>query len=314
MKNNKVSQINEVFLATILVYIIGSFLLEYLRQEIGITLPVYVKLVYSQMILILPSIVYLAVKRINPLEFIRFKKVNFATVVMLVLFGMFIRPFMTLLNAISMVFVENHIANTATTLMNEVNLGLALVFIAVIPSIFEEVVYRGVFYNQYRKVNTRNAVILSGFLFGVMHMNLNQFIYAFFMGVMFALIIEATDSILASIIVHFTINGSSLLFLKITPWLQEQAGASGSTLLDSAEISKQEIMALLPSLIVPAFMSLGISLLLYYGIAAYNNRASNVREIFIKKEEGKQRESLITFPLLAGLSICLFLMIYNELF
>ena len=313
MKNNRVAYINQVFLATILTFIFGSYLLHYIEQGTGIIIPTFVRMIYSQLILLLPAVIYLCVNKIPPVQFIRLKKVNFITIILLVLLGFFVRPLMNLLSVISMIWVENTIEDTATQLLSEVNFFLALLFIAVIPAILEEFVYRGVFYNEYRKVNTRKAVLLSGLLFGVMHMNLNQFIYAFFMGVIFAMIIEATDSILASMIVHFTINGSSLIFLEITPWLQEQAGyANSTTLLDTNVMTREEILKLLPSLVVPAIMALIISLLLYYGIVVYNKRSDVIKRIFSKEENEKKTEKLITAPLVAGLVICIFTMILSA--
>ncbi len=308
MNNNRVAHVNKVFLTTVLSFLLGSYLLQFI-QEVGITVPTYVRLLYSQLILVLPSIIYMWINKIKFIEFIRFKKINFITVVLLILFGFFIRPFMSLLSAISMIWVKNEIANTAKDLMSEVNFGLALLFIAIIPSVFEEFVYRGVFYNEYRKVNARKAVLLSGLLFGLMHMNLNQFFYAFFMGAIFALVIEATDSILASMIVHFTINGSSLLSMKMVPWLEKQAGNAGDTvLLDSPTLSRGDIVALLPSLIIPAIMALIISLLLYYAIANYNKRIENVKQIFGKEVIEDKSCNLITRPLVVGLGICLLIM------
>ncbi len=308
MNNNRVAHVNQVFLTTVLSFMLGSYLLK-LIQDLGIMLPTYARLLYSQLILVLPSIVYMWINKIKLKEFIRFKKVNFITVVLLILFGFFIRPFMGLLSAISMIWVKNEIANTAKDLLSEVNFGLALFFIAIIPSIFEEVVYRGVFYNEYRKVSTRKAVLLSGLLFGLIHMDLNQFFYAFFMGAIFALVIEATDSILASMIVHFTINGSSLVSMIMVLWLEKQTGSAGNTtLLDSSTLSREEILNLLPSLIIPAFMALVISFLLYYGIAVYNKRIENVKQIFMKEVIEDKSCNLITRPLVIGLGICLLIM------
>ncbi len=312
MNHNRIEHVNRVFLATVLTFIFGSYLLLYIKQGFHVTIPAFVQLLYSQVILVLPAVIYLVIKKIKPLEFIRFKKVNLVTIVLLVLFGFFIRPFMSLLSAISMLWVENKIADTATQLTTEVNFLWAMTIIAIIPSILEEFVYRGVFYNEYRKVNTGKAVLLSGLLFGLMHMNVNQFIYAFFMGVIFALIIEATDTILASVIVHFTINGSSLFFLKITPWLQEKAGNAGNTaLLDSAATTKEEILKLLPSLIMPAIVTLGISVILYYSIATYNRRTESVKQIFRKEMNGEKKNQLLTIPVVVGMGICLFSMISN---
>ena len=128
---------------------------------------------------------------------------------------------MTFINAISMLFVEN---TTSTLMINVIeNNGLlaSLFMIALVPAVFEEIVYRGMFYNEYSKETPLQAIFLSAFLFGIIHLNLNQFAYAFAVGIIFALIIEATDSILSTMIIHFIINGNSVFGLYIYPKLIE---------------------------------------------------------------------------------------------
>ena len=307
MNKNRVAHINQVFLATLLAYILGVYLLSLVEEVCNISLPTYARIIYSQLILVLPAVIYLWVNRIKPMEFIRCKKVSIKTVILLVLLGIFIRPFMTLLSAISMIFSENLIADTATQLMSEVNFPLALLFIAVIPSILEEFVYRGVFYNEYRKINNGKAILLSGLLFGLMHMNLNQFIYAFFMGAMFALVIEATDSIVASMIVHFTINGSSLFLMQIKSWVEQKVG--NAALVDSTTMNSKTVLKLLPSLVFPALFALGISVLIYYGIAVHNKRLDCIKQLFVKSISKEKTDRLLTTPLVAGIIICLIIMI-----
>lgn len=314
MEDSRVKQVNMVFLATLGCYIVGSSILYYVKENFYITFPVYFQLIYSQLLLILPAGIYMRLHHINIKEFVRIKKINFGTVFLLVLLGFFLRPILSLLSVVSTLWVENQIEDTAKQLLTEVNVWLGLVFIAIIPAFFEEFVYRGVFYNEYRKVSPGKAVLLSGLLFGLMHMNLNQFIYAFFMGAIFALIIEATDSILASVIVHFTINGTTLLFMKITPWLQKQAQKMGeTTLLDSSDISRSDILKALPSMAVSALICLGISYLLYLAIAKYNNRIESIKQILRPLEERPQKRSLITAPLAAGIIVCLLFIVINAL-
>lgn len=312
MDNSRVEQVNKVFLITVGVYIVGSYLLYFVSESLGIAIPAYLRLLYSQLILVFPAGIYMMINHINIKEFVRIKKINFPTVLLLVLLGFFLRPVLSLLNAISMLWVKNQIQDTAKQLLSEVNIWLALITIAVIPAVFEEFVYRGVFYNEYRKVNPGKAILLSGLLFGLMHMNLNQFIYAFVMGAIFALIIEATDSILASVVVHFTINGSTLLFMQITPWLEKQAQKAGeTTLLDSTAISRSDILKALPSMTISALFCLGICALLYYAIARYNCREESIKQIF-NPFGAETRRSMFTIPLVVGILVCLVFIVLNR--
>ena len=71
----------------------------------------------------------------------------------------------------------------------------------------EEFLCRGILYwFGYRGISKIEGVLLSALVFALMHMNLNQFFYAFFLGIVFALMVEASDSILVSMIMHFAVN------------------------------------------------------------------------------------------------------------
>lgn len=50
------------------------------------------------------------------------------------------------------------------------------------------------------------TIVLSGLLFGLFHMNFNQFFYAFFLGCFFAFIYVKTGNLKYTIILHMTIN------------------------------------------------------------------------------------------------------------
>ena len=50
---------------------------------------------------------------------------------------------------------------------------------------------------------------MSGLIFGLMHLNFNQFSYGFVLGVIFAAVVEASGSIYASMAIHFLINFQS---------------------------------------------------------------------------------------------------------
>ena len=130
---------------------------------------------------------------------------------MLVGFMYAVMPAATLVNAISLKFTTNVIDDTVVEIADKYPMVIGVLALAFLPAVLEECVYRGVLYNEYRKVNIRKAIVLSGLLFGLTHMNLNQFIYAFLLGMVFSIVVEVTDSILSSMILHLVMNGTSVL-------------------------------------------------------------------------------------------------------
>lgn len=229
----KVNKINELFLVTVLVSLAASLM------PLDFLFPGYTeRLLFSEIILAAPGAVYLIAGKRNYAKAVRMKKLRFSTMLWLLLFTICVMPLMSMVNAISMLFVKNSTAGMMTSVISGNSYFISMLLIALIPCVFEESVYRGLFYNEYRKVSPWKGMVLSGLLFGLMHGNINQFTYAFLMGIIFAMIIEATDSILASMFMHFLINGASVTLTAVYPKLiafmtkqYEQAVEDGNTLL-----------------------------------------------------------------------------------
>ena len=215
-EKNRIGAVNIVFLISILITVVVAFLpLDFLTGYPAL------QLIFSQVILALPSAVYMILHRLPYAETVRFKKLRFSDMLWCILFGILIQPLLTLLNALSMVFSTNITSTFMLELSGSVPFLGALFLMALVPCVLEETVYRGVFYNEYSKVNPWKAALLSGLLFGLMHGNINQFCYAAVMGILFALLIEATGSILSTMLIHFWINASSVVMIYLYPKLYE---------------------------------------------------------------------------------------------
>lgn len=217
-EKNRVALINIIFLATIVISVLASFLpSEWLTGN-----PV-LQILVSQILLVLPTAYFMFRTKTPYRQQVHLNKMKFSNIALSVLFGFLIRPLLTFVNGISMVFSANSTSSFMVDLSEQVPWYIGLLLVALLPCILEETVYRGVFYQEYRKVNPWRAVIFSGFLFGLMHGNLNQFCYAFVMGMIFALLIEATGSILSTMVLHFVLNAGSVIAIYILPKFYELA-------------------------------------------------------------------------------------------
>ncbi len=84
---------------------------------------------------------------------------------------------------------------------------LNLLCVAILPGMFEEFSHRGMLMTGFSKIGAFRAVLFSGLLFGLMHLNITQFFYAFVVGMLLASVALVTKSIWPSIIIHFINNG-----------------------------------------------------------------------------------------------------------
>lgn len=83
---------------------------------------------------------------------------------------------------------------------------LSVINFSLVPALTEELIFRGIILNSVRPYGKVFAIFSSAFLFGLVHGNLEQFVFAFITGMFFSYVTLLTKSILPSIIIHFLNN------------------------------------------------------------------------------------------------------------
>lgn len=342
----KARRTNLFFLGLIVFYIIACFFFipllpdRFLNSNVSIIL--------SQMIIALPGIIYIIGSRGKVLSDIRFKHLGFLNIILLILFTVFMVPVISFINALSMMFVKNHMVEQLGE-MNTNPFWLNLILIALIPAIVEEMTFRGILYCGYRDSTIKRAVFASAFLFGVFHMNINQFCYAAVMAVVFAILYEATGSIFATMLVHFTFNSNSVIMQKMIDLYQkmvnhlaqsdesfkqlaEQLKETNSQTVNSfADYALLEKVSLLGTLFFTAVITGAIACVILKVIAQRCHRENHVRQILyslvgrrcpdreIKEDEyveNNNREyggKIVDVVFATGAVLCILLMVYTGL-
>lgn len=105
-------------------------------------------------------------------------------------------------------------------------LFLFFVSTAITPAIIEEFAMRAVVMQPLRKYGDKFAIVTTAIVFGLMHRNAVQGIFAFIAGVVFGYISVATKSIWTAVIVHSLNNGVYVVFNvmnEINPGFFEKA-------------------------------------------------------------------------------------------
>ena len=177
----------------------------------------------SEMMIVLPAFAALFASGERPDRVLCFHGMKFTSVLMVVVFTFLMEPFTTLLNAISMLFVDNAVMDMSNLAL-EYPFPVMLFMMAVFGPVCEEVAFRGILYRGYLKSGSAlKAVLLSSLLFGLIHMNFNQAPYAFALGVAMALLMEATGSLWAPVLMHMVFNAQSVVRMyvydRFFPWI-----------------------------------------------------------------------------------------------
>lgn len=341
MDNKRIEKVNMLFLVTILVTMMMSLIdLSFINNYI-------VKLLIGQVALILPVAVFLYIEKLPLKEALRIKKIKGMNIFLLVLLSFTITPVVNFINALSMVFVPNAVSVPMLYAVNNNSILLSVLVIAVVPAIFEEVAFRGVYYNSYKSGGIVKAALLSGLLFGVLHGNINQFSYALFVGVFFALVVEAVDSLWGGIILHFLFNFSNVMKIYllepiihrlesmyilatasgnqiIVERIEEIMGGTDFSVGAMVEWSNQiagqyTVLGVIVSYGFQAIIGGVLSFLIWRKIAQKEGRWEHIQKSFVKEKPERDllcikedKTRFFTMPLIIAVSVMMILMFVAE--
>lgn len=325
-----IKRINRFFPCYVAFYLLSSFVFSYILAVTNASVPLWGRLVISQVIVLAPVLVYALIFKINIVKAMPYRKIKPLDAFLSLLLGYMLIPLVLLINAVSMMFSTNHMNSTISTL-TEYPFIIQIILIALMPALVEELIFRGFFYHSYRKNGILGAALVSGIVFGIMHMNINQFCYATVLGIIFALIVEATGNMWGSVLAHFAINTYSITIMKIL----SLAGLDIETLTASSAQVQQDVTVpgmtgeqvaaatrigtvigfvigiVMLLAIVAAFTALAV--LILRAIARRNGRweyfKANIRYGFKRRNN----ESFVTIPYIATVVAMLAYMIFMEL-
>lgn len=122
----------------------------------------------------------------------------------------------------------------------------AIIATVIFAPIGEELVCRGIclYFGKKAFGNFWYANIFQALIFGIMHMNWVQGIYAFFIGLVLGILVERYKSLIPAMLVHFVVNFSS------STWMPKALAKVDATLTNGI------IMVVIPSIVVGAVLLL----------------------------------------------------------
>ncbi len=202
---------NWAFLITIVCYIGLAYVLALYFPAVGESL-LWGNLL-CELVVLTPIFLFTVFSKEKLSTFLTFRRIKFRSVLMVALFTFLTIPTLTLLNLISQLWVRNEVAAMMEG-QSQTSFGLLYLSVGVIAPLLEEIACRGFFYHSYRKsASALSAMLLSALVFALVHMNFNQAGYAFVVGVLSVLLLEATQSLWSGIIYHGLINGSQAFLM-----------------------------------------------------------------------------------------------------
>lgn len=100
----------------------------------------------------------------------------------------------------------SQVDNVVMNLTSAINPLTTLFLTVICAPVMEELMFRKMLIDRTYKYGEGMSIVFSGLVFGLFHGNLNQFAYAFVLGIFFGFIYVKTKNIIYTIILHMIIN------------------------------------------------------------------------------------------------------------
>ncbi len=127
---------------------------------------------------------------------------------------------------------------------------LKIVVMVILAPLIEEYVFRKQIIDRTRKYGEKTAVFLSALTFGLFHLNLFQFFYAFGLGLLFAYLYTRTGRLRYPVLIHSIVN---FMGSVIAPWVLSLVDLEELTQIDPNATAEQIVAQygdMLPGLLV----------------------------------------------------------------
>lgn len=303
----KIFKVNLYFLVILIIEILAPLLLRPFYIKIGL-LDTRLILLFNHIILfLLPAIIYLLLTKSSFKETLKLNKLELKNILLIILLAFIVQPIMTFFSLISTFFFNNEIGAFITEITSTPYI-LLLALVALLPAITEEITIRGIVLSGYDDKNKYVAAIITGLFFGILHLDPQQFLYATVLGFIMALAVRITNSIFASMIIHFIVNGTSVTMAKIANYVTKALSVSNETTeLTLKNISYSEKITLVIIYGSIAIIFAAISFAIIYALEKINSKKKMEDVGIFTVACNNKNERIINIPFI--LSIILYIVI-----
>ncbi|MDO5154559.1 MAG: type II CAAX endopeptidase family protein [Eubacteriales bacterium] len=253
-----------------------------------------ISVLITQGYMLISALIYIFATKKSITKDLRVRKYKVSTFFLSIVMLITATPMANLLNIISQFFAKNETSGAILNITEVVPWWLAIMIVGCLPGFIEETIFRGIIHTAFRKRSVLTGIIVSSISFGLMHMNFNQIMYAVYLGVVFALLVEATGSLASTMVLHMLFNGVNTAYIFVLPKLFEYLGKLSPAYanfnleeqLNQGVSTSQLIMA--ASVWTPfAIGGLVLTVLLLKVIAKINGRELTWKSICEVKEESR---------------------------
>lgn len=289
-----------LFLAAVVFHIFAEIFVSTINTKISI--PLAPQLIISEMIILVPGLIFILIHNSSFAEDLGFKKIKVSTVFMSILLIELLSPLISFINILSQFYAENAVLDMSGDIIDG-NFFVMTFIVGIFGPLCEELVFRGIIARGMGRYGSIiGSAIMSGFLFGLLHLNFNQFCYAFVLGIIFAVLNSAAGSIWPSIIMHIVVNTKNVLLVYGLSFVYDVAGMD--MVKTAQEVANGDIMMYMVGIyLILALIFTAVSIPVFAFIA--KNEGNPDVYMHLKEKASKTRKWWINAYSIIGMVICL---------
>jgi membrane protease YdiL (CAAX protease family) len=220
-----IAGVNILYLsALILLITVGAFV-QQRNFHSGILITEFV-------LIALPVFLYVIFKKSSLKLELRFNRLKFMDMLLVVIIFMCGYPVAMFLNLIGNIFVSifgKLITSPIPFADNFNDYFVLLLIVAGSAGICEEILFRGLIMRGYERIGKWPSIIFTAVLFSMLHVNIQNILGPLFLGILLGYVVYTTDSIFAGMLGHFMNNAISVtigFFMMQLPLVREAQAQS----------------------------------------------------------------------------------------
>ncbi len=269
-------------------------------------------LVTEILIIAIPSIYFVRRSGLSLKKSFRLNKLGFKNIVLIFLITVLTYPIAVFFQGIFVTILDSIVTlkpNTLPEELSKVPFLWSVFFVAIVPGVCEEIMFRGTMLRAYEKIGIKKAILISGVLFGMFHFALINFVGPIILGIVFGIMVYKTNSIYSSMIAHSLNN---FIALVLNYFLMEN--------MDNInEIASQEVeVGFLQNLITFAILGIFIFLLIKIVKSLLNKLKPSatyyMEEIETEYSYKEERENLDLLSYMPIVIVSVMFFIFNYIF
>lgn len=307
-----------IFAASVLFFtgVAGLFILPFIMSAISLLFGPFIiselggliQSMYYIVFIVLPLFLYARrdmsacadVIRINPLSL---KSALLSTVSALI--AVYLSQILTLLWSILIETVIGTPPESGFVIPTTVqSLAASIVFVAILPGISEELLFRGAILGAWEEKGSKKAIFISSVWFMLMHGTLTGMPAQFLCGIILGIIVVSTDSLFSGMIFHTVYNAATLILAFVLNGQTEGESELTQTMFDAIGGTVGILQLVMPA----AFFTI----LLVFSVKAIDNERIRKKGFVFGYPPAERRELTLPEYMVMGAGFAVVFMNYLE--